>query len=130
MKLASLFVLASALLLGACAHNTAGIAVDSNGQVRIDSSSFASDINVTDISSMMVADLVKASVLIQSKSSSDLRVQYKFTWFDANGDTIEDEATSWKSVKLHGMQQRQVSAVAPNTQATGFEIYVRETYSH
>jgi uncharacterized protein YcfL len=130
MKLASIIVFTSTLLLGACAHNTAGIAVDSNGQVRVDSSSFASDINVTDISSMMVADLVKASALIQSKSSSDLRVQYKFTWFDANGDTIEDESTSWKSVKLHGMQQRQVSAVAPNTQATGFEIYVRETYSH
>ncbi|GGP83582.1 YcfL family protein [Shewanella ulleungensis] len=130
MKLTSIILFASTLLLGACAHNTAGIAVDSTGQVRVDSSSFASDINVTDISSIMVADLIKASALIQSKTSTDFRVQYKFTWFDANGYTIEDEASSWKSVKLHGMQQLQVSAVAPNTQATHFEIYVRETYSY
>ncbi|GGP49970.1 hypothetical protein GCM10009347_16250 [Shewanella algicola] len=129
MKLASIIVFTSTLLLGACAHNTAGIAVDSNGQVRVDSSSFASDVNVTDIASIMVGDLVKASALIQSKSSYDQRVQYKFTWFDANGYTIENEATSWKSVKLHGMQQLQVSAVAPNTQVSHFEIYVRETYS-
>ncbi|QDE31620.1 MULTISPECIES: YcfL family protein [Shewanella] len=130
MKITSLCFIASALLLSACAHNTAGIAVDSSGLVRVDSASFASDIKVTNISSHMVADLLKASALIQSKSSTDLRVQYKFTWFDANGLTVEDEASSWKSVKLHGMQQLQVSGVAPNTQAIRFEIYVRETFSY
>ncbi|WP_350431143.1 YcfL family protein [Shewanella sp. H8] len=130
MKITSLCFIASALLLSACAHNTAGISVDSSGLVRVDSTSFASDINVTNISSHRVADLLKASALIQSKSSTDLRVQYKFTWFDANGLTVEDEASSWKSVKLHGMQQLQVSGVAPNAQAIRFEIYVRETFSY
>jgi starvation-inducible outer membrane lipoprotein len=49
MKITSIFVFALALLLSACAHNTAGISVDSSGQVRVDSSSFASDVNVVDI---------------------------------------------------------------------------------
>ena len=130
MKITSIFVFASALLLSACAHNTAGISVDSSGQVRVDNSSFASDVNVVDISSVMVADLIKASALIQSKSSTDLRLQYKFTWYDASGFTVEDEANSWKSVKLHGKQQLQVGAVAPNSQATRFDIYVREAFSN
>lgn len=130
MKITSLLLFISAFLLSACAHHTAGIAVDSNGQVRVDNTSFASDINVTNISSHRVADLIKASALIQSKSTTDLRIQYKFTWFDANGLTVEDEASSWQSVKLHGMQQLQVSGVAPNAQASHFEIYVRETFSY
>ncbi|AZG73716.1 YcfL family protein [Shewanella livingstonensis] len=130
MKTTSLWIVASALLLTACAHNTAGIAVDSSGQVRVDNSSFASDVNVTDISSLMVADLIKASALIQSQSRTDLRIQYKFTWFDASGFTLEDEASSWKSVKLHGKQQLQVGAVAPNPQATRFEVYVRQAFSN
>jgi uncharacterized protein YcfL len=130
MKLASLWFIATALLLSACAHNTAGIAVGSAGQVRVDNASFANEVTVADITVIMVADLIKASALIQSQSSTDLRLQYKFTWFDASGLTVEDEASSWTSIKLHGKQQLQVSAVAPNAQATRFEIYVRETFSY
>ncbi|MFK3976059.1 YcfL family protein [Shewanella vesiculosa] len=130
MKTSLLCLIASALLLSACAHNTAGISANSSGQLRVDNTSFARDVNVTDVSSLMVADLIKASALIQSQSSTDLRIQYKFTWFDASGFTVEDEASSWKSVKLHGKQQLQVVAVAPNSQVTRFEVYVRQAFSN
>tara|TARA_R110002126_G_scaffold263016_4_gene406029 strand:- start:5745 stop:6137 length:393 start_codon:yes stop_codon:yes gene_type:complete len=130
MKTSLLCLIASALLLSACAHNTAGISANSSGQLRVDNTSFARDVNVTDVSSLMVADLIKASALIQSQSSTDLRIQYKFTWFDASRFTVEDEASSWKSVKLHGKQQLQVVAVAPNSQVTRFEVYVRQAFSN
>jgi len=130
MKLASLWLIATTLVLSACAHNTAGIALDSAGQVRVDNSSLAREISVTGISSRMSADLLQAGALISSKVSSDLRLQYKFTWYDASGFTFEDEASSWKSIKLHGKQQLQVNAIAPNAQATRFDIYVRETFSN
>lgn len=130
MKTSLLCLIASALLLSACAHNTAGISANSSGQLRVDNTSFARDVNVTDVSSLMVADLIKASALIQSQSSTDLRIQYKFTWFDASGFTVEDEASSWKSLKLHGKQQLQVGAVAPNSQVTRFEVYVRQAFSN
>lgn len=123
-------IMAAALTLGACASNTAGISVSSQGETRVDSSSFARKIAVENIDARRVGDLIQGSALIVSKTSSDMRVQYKFTWYDASGFTIEDEATSWKSVKLHGKQQLQVSAVAPNAQVVKFDVYVRETYSN
>ena len=122
-------ILAAALTLGACT-NTAGISVNSRGETRVDSKSFARDISVEGVEARRVGDLIQGSALIVSKSSSDMRVQYKFTWYDASGFTIEDEATSWKSVKLHGKQQLQVSAVAPNAQVVKFDVYVRETHSN
>lgn len=123
-------LLAAALTLGACASHTAGISVSSLGETRVDNSSFARDIGVESVDARRVGDLVQGSALIVSKSSTDMRVQYKFTWYDASGYTIEDEATSWKSVKLHGKQQLQVSAVAPNAQVVKFDVYVRETFSN
>lgn len=122
-------ILAAALTLGACT-NTAGISVNSQGETRVDNNSFARDISVEGVEARRVGDLIQGSALIVSKSSSDMRVQYKFTWYDASGFTIEDEATSWKSVKLHGKQQLQVSAVAPNAQVAKFDVYVRETDSN
>ncbi|PIW60441.1 YcfL family protein [Shewanella sp. CG12_big_fil_rev_8_21_14_0_65_47_15] len=123
-------ILAAALALGGCASDTAGISVSSLGETRIDSNSFAQDIALESVDARRVGDLIQGSALIVSKSASDMRVQYKFTWYDASGFTIEDEASSWKSVKLHGKQQLQVSAVAPNAQAVKFDVYVRETYSY
>ncbi|EGM69565.1 YcfL family protein [Shewanella sp. HN-41] len=123
-------ILAAALTLGGCASDTAGISVSSQGETRIDSHSFAQDIALESVDARRVGDLIQGSALIVSKSSSDMRVQYKFTWYDASGFTIEDEASSWKSVKLHGKQQLQVSGVAPNAQAVKFDVYVRETYSY
>lgn len=123
-------ILAAALTLSGCASDTAGISVSSLGETRIDSNSFARDIALESVDARRVGDLIQGSALIVSKSSSDMRVQYKFTWYDASGFTIEDEASSWKSVKLHGKQQLQVSAVAPNAQAVKFDVYVRETYSY
>lgn len=123
-------LLAAVLTLGACASHTAGISVSSLGETRVDNTSFALDIAVESVDARRVGDLVQGSALIVSKSSTDMRVQYKFTWYDASGYTIEDEATSWKSVKLHGKQQLQVAAVAPNAQAVKFDVYVRETFSN
>ncbi len=74
--------------------------------------------------------LLRGTGTISSKVATDMRIQYKFTWYDASGYTLDDEGVSWKSVKLHGKQQLQVSAVAPNPTASRFEIYVREAFSN
>ncbi|MFS1439004.1 YcfL family protein [Shewanella sp. 10N.286.48.A6] len=119
-----------ALMLSACANHTAGVSASSNGEVRVDNNSFARAVAIEQVKVRTQADLLQGSALIISKVSTDLRLQYKFTWFDVGGFTIEDEASSWKSLKLHGKQQMQVSAVAPNANASRFEVYVREAFSN
>ncbi len=119
-----------ALTLGACASNTSGIVVSSQGETRTDNSFFARDIAVEAVNARRDADLLQGSALIVNRSSNDMRVQYKFTWYDSSGFTIEDEAASWKPIKLHGLQQLNVAGVAPNPRAIKFEIYVRESHSN
>ncbi|MCL1068190.1 YcfL family protein [Shewanella olleyana] len=126
----SIVVVTLVLMMSACANHTAGVSAGSNGETRIDNASFASDVAVEQVKVRTQGDLLQGSALILSKVGTDLRLQYKFTWYDVSGYTIEDEATSWKSLKLHGMQQMQVSAVAPNANATRFEVYVRKAFSN
>ncbi|MCG9696437.1 YcfL family protein [Shewanella sp. Isolate11] len=129
MKMKYLVIL---LLLGlsACAHNTAGIMASSTGEQRIDNSSFASDVIVERVFIRSNADRLTAAGIIRSQVSTDTHLQYKFTWYDVNGLTIEDEGMSWKALKLHGMQQMQVNSVSPTSQAVRCELYVRKVFSN
>lgn len=125
-------LLLAVLMLGvsACASHTAGMMASSTGEQRIDNSAFNRDVSVERVSTRTNGDLLTAASTISSKVATDLRLQYKFTWYDINGLTIEDEGVSWKSLKLHGRQQMQVHAVAPNTSAVRCELYVRRAFSH
>ncbi|MDB2385922.1 YcfL family protein [Shewanella sp.] len=113
-----------------CAPHTAGVMVGSKGETRIDNKGFAKDVTLQSVITRAEGDMLEGSATIINQSSTDLRLQYKFSWYDTNDMSIDDEGVSWKSVKLHGKQRLQVSSVAPNTQATRFELYVREVFSH
>ncbi|WP_394133080.1 YcfL family protein [Shewanella maritima] len=130
MKITQWLMIALALVVTGCANHTAGISASSTGDIRVDNRKFESEVSVSDVRQRMSGDLLQGSAVIASRVATDLRLQYKFTWYDAEGFTLEDEASSWKSLKLHGMQQMQVAAVAPNPQASRFEVYVRKAFSH
>ncbi|MCE9684826.1 YcfL family protein [Shewanella sp. AS16] len=122
---------ASALVgLSACAPHTAGVAVNSAGDVRVDNAGLARQVAVEHAGSRLQAGLLQGSAVVASKVGTDLHLQYKFTWFDAGGYSLEGEAGSWKPLKLHGKQQLQVNALAPNANAVAFEVYVREAISN
>ncbi|PKG72619.1 DUF1425 domain-containing protein [Shewanella sp. Choline-02u-19] len=120
----------TALIVAACAPHTAGLMVGSKGEVRVDNNSFGKEVTVRSVMARPEGGFLQGTGTIISQVSTDLRLQYKFTWFDTSGMTIDDEGVSWKSVKLHGKQQLQVSAVAPNVNATRFELYVRKAFSN
>ncbi|MCL1144298.1 YcfL family protein [Shewanella gaetbuli] len=130
MKQLACIMFTAAMLLGGCANHTAGIAVNSQGEVRVDNNTFAREVSVSNVNARQSADLLQGAAQINSLVATDLRLQYKFTWYDAAGFTIEDEASSWKALKLHGKQQIQVSGVAPNANASRFEVYVRKAFSN
>ena len=121
-----------AILLGlcACAPHTGGIMVSSTGESRVDNRAFHTDVDVTGVITVAEAGFLRARGTIISKVKTDLQLQYKFTWYDINGATIEDEGVSWKSLKLHGKQQMQVTALSPNANAVRSELYVRKAYSN
>lgn len=118
------------LMLTACANHTAGVMASSTGEVRVDNNAFHRQVAVDNVQTRIDGSLLTASGTLKSQVATDVRVQYKFTWFDINGFAIEDEGSSWKPVKLHGKQQLQVRAVAPNSTAVRCQLYVREAFSN
>lgn len=125
-----LLAFVSALVITACAQHTAGVMASSTGENRIDNSSFAREVGLEQLKARQQGDVLQGAGVVMSKVSTDLRLQYKFTWYDINGYTLEDESSPWKSLKLHGMQRMQVTAVAPNANAVRYEIYIRKAFSN
>lgn len=132
MKKGMTLVLAAVLAMGVagCAKHTAGVSVASSGETRVDNATFGREVSVSNLSLLGSGDMLKGTALIASKVSTDLRLQYKFSWYDSQGILVEGEGQSWQSLKLHGMQQQQVSSVAPNQSASRFEVYVRKAFSN
>ncbi|MCL1039705.1 YcfL family protein [Shewanella submarina] len=117
------------LLLGGCAHNTAGVTIDSRGQVTVDGSALENKLTLSDARGKVIGRFLRASALITNDKTSNLNVQYKFTWYDAEGFVVEDDASAWIPLQLYGEARQQVQGVAPNETVTGFALTVRPVYS-
>jgi uncharacterized protein YcfL len=133
-RLTSSLLLTGCLVLGpwvtGCANNTAGISAASSGDSRVDSSAVSRQVKIDQLMSRRQGDLLQGSAVLVSQKSTDIRLQYKFTWFDIDGISLDDESNSWQALTLHGKAHKQVQGLAPNPQAVSFEIYVRESHSN
>jgi uncharacterized protein YcfL len=121
---------AAALSLSGCANTTAGVGASSSGQTRIDSNSVNRDVTIDQVMSRRLGDLLQGTAVLVSQGAHDVQLQYKFTWFDLDGISVDDEGNSWKSLTLHGHENKHIQALAPNAMASSFEIYVRENHSN
>ncbi|WP_298444386.1 DUF1425 domain-containing protein [uncultured Ferrimonas sp.] len=121
-----LIPLVLALLSAGCATNSAGIAVRSDSSdLRVDSSSVAKAVNISQVRQRSVAGVLQGSALISSTVSSDRYWQYKFTFFDLQGLPVELDSSHWQPLNLHGGEQRAVQAAAANASAASFELSLR-----
>ncbi|MBB1269428.1 YcfL family protein [Shewanella sp. SR44-3] len=120
----------AALTLSGCANTTAGVGASSSGQTRIDSNSLSRDVKIEQIISRRLGDLLQGTAVLVSQGAYDVQLQYKFTWFDLDGISVDDEGNSWKSLTLHGHENKHIQALAPNPMASSFEIYVRKSHSN
>ena len=125
LLIASLF----ALLVAGCAHNTAGVTIDSRGQVTVDGSKLENKLELSDARGTVIGGFLRASALITNMKTTNLEVQYKFVWYDAEGFVVEDDASPWIPLQLYGEARRQVQAVAPNKSVSSFTLTVRPVYS-
>ena len=135
--LTALAVVGSVLAGGGCATRTSGIqgaaatvqspegTMTSSKYVIIDNSKLARGLQIVDLKSQFVGDLLKAQVSIVSKYSKTLEFQYKFLWFDANGIEINPGSLPWTPLTLNGNESKSVQAVAPNPSAREFKVNIR-----
>lgn len=117
---------------------TAGIegsmsaATGQNGQtvyrknVIINNASLARNIQIADMKSDFVGNLLRAHVSLLNKDNDTMNLQFKFSWFDENGREIDPDTDAWTPVILYGNESKSLQGVAPNPNAKEFKIKIRE----
>ncbi|MCL1077890.1 YcfL family protein [Parashewanella spongiae] len=127
-RLAILSAFISMLCLSACAPNTAGVKLSSDGSRQVDNTRVARSISVVNNQMRQVGDLLQGSATLISDSSKDQSLQYRFTWYDLQGFVVDGDSIPWTPIIIHGKQSKQIESVAPNSVAHRFEVYVRKVH--
>lgn len=97
--------------------------------VIIDNDSLARDIQIVDMKSDFVGNLLRAHVSLVNKDNDTLNFQFKFSWFEESGREIDPDTDAWTPVILYGKESKSLQGVAPNPNAKEFKIKIRELYT-
>lgn len=128
-------LLSGLLLLSGCAA-TSGIeatgkttwneegARELSKRLVVNNSRLARDIEVADITSSQVGDLMRAQVMLRSRESGTLQLQYKFDWYDQQGVEVVDNAP-WQPVILYGQETKTIHGLGPNPRAREFKLKLK-----
>ena len=92
----------------------------------IHNESLAGDIIITDMRSRTTGDLLEANVVLTNQTSSDIQVQFRFSWYDSDSFEVEQGSRSWTPITLHGNADISMKAVAPNSSVKVYKVNVRE----
>ncbi len=120
IKLISMAV--GAFFLAGCASNC--VTVPSNGNENTDvGSGLFGQLQVTPSASKLAGDLMFAKVAINNKTDKNQSLKYQFEWLGPDGYT-QGQPTPWQPLELLPNMSRVVSAVAPTSEATQFNVNV------
>jgi len=93
--------------------------------VIIDNQKLARGIQIVDLKSEFIGDMLKSDVTIVNKYGKNLSIQYKFTWFDENGMEVEPGSTYWKPIILYGNESKSLQGTAPAPPAVEYKIHIK-----
>ncbi|MDP8214159.1 MAG: DUF1425 domain-containing protein [Candidatus Euphemobacter frigidus] len=133
---AALLVLPVILTLAGCS-STAGIEgssaamKDAEGNVQyseyvvINNPKVARGLQIVELTSKFVGDLLMANIALVSKYSDTEEYQYQFSWFDGDGIALDPEAYTWIPFIMYGNESKTIQGVSPNPAARKFKINIR-----
>lgn len=133
-------IILMALSLTGCS-TTAGIegsmsaATGQDGQtvyrknVIINNDSLARNIQIVDMKSDFLGNLLRAHVSLLNKDNDTINLQFKFSWFDEGGRELDPDTDAWTPVILYGNESKSLQGVAPNPNAKEFKIKIRELHN-
>jgi uncharacterized protein YcfL len=112
-------------------YEASGKVVATDGQTELDKSiivnnrGLAKDIELTDMKSAFVGNLLKVQVSLKSKNRDTVPIQYRFDWLDAQGFEINANQ-AWKPFMLYGKETKSIQGVAPDQRAKEFKLKIRD----
>ncbi|MDH7501567.1 MAG: YcfL family protein [Verrucomicrobiota bacterium] len=68
------------------------------------------------------AGLLQIQVEILNRTSSYMRFNYQFEWFDANGMRVSTPASTWVTTQLEGGESKFLTGVAPTPACQDFRL--------
>lgn len=95
-------------------------------QVIVNNKSLARNIQIVDMKSDFVGNLLRANVSLVNKDNDTIHIQFKFSWFEESGREIDPDTDTWTPVILYGNESKSLQGVAPNPNAKEFKIKIRE----
>ena len=122
---------ALACLVATGCINTSGLEVskregEATHHVRKDDASFARLIEVEHVGiSRTDLGFLRASVIMRSLQAKDLKILYKFKWFDDKGMEIHPGERPWEKKTVTGNEGETLAATAPSRTAVSFVVRVR-----
>ncbi|WP_261817103.1 YcfL family protein [Vibrio gallicus] len=122
-----IFVLIAILSVAGCATNTAGLRVDGKSQkVLFGDNVLGSRLLIDDISTVEKDGRTRGIVTVSSNYKADLRIQYRFYWYDDNGLEVNTKPSAWRQDVVRGFETRTLSEISINPEGTQFRVQVRE----
>jgi len=70
--------------------------------------------------------VLEVSAVLANLTGSNKKIQYRFSWFDADNFEVEKDSRAWTPVILSGKSTINMQAVAPNPTVTSYKINVKE----
>ena len=105
---------------------SAGDATYGSSYLIVDDASLARQISITDVEIDRVGNLMRGYAALQSNRGRSLQIQYRFSWYDANGREIDGTRQPYRDLILRGRDSVPVTSVAPSPQAVEFKIRVQK----
>lgn len=93
--------------------------------VIVNNPKVARGLQIVDMVSKYVGDMLMANITFVSKYSDTEQYQYKFSWFDEDGIELDPESNTWIPFIMYGNETKTIQGVSPNPLARQFKINVR-----
>lgn len=71
-------------------------------------------------------NLTKIQVQLANNKSKSLTINYLIEWYDLDGMQVAATASTWKSLRFMGKEQKAISAIGPNPRAVDFVLKLQE----
>lgn len=88
--------------------------------------SLANKVIIQQMSTRRSTGVLEVSVVLANLTRTNKKIQYRFSWYDADSFEVEKGSRSWTPVTLSGKSTINMQAAAPNPTVTSYKINVKE----
>lgn len=98
-------------------------------KLRVDDRHFAGQISVENAKLRRTDDgFIIADVLIRNCQAVDVCLEYKFSFYDSDGMSVQSGGRAWEQKVLHGGELVSLTATGPEKTVAKFVLRLRRTY--